>query len=273
MTKFILFLSLLGILSSCTAERTPEEPVPPTFAEIEPEISAVIEEMPAEAETSETAASSPVQEEFIYTELTSAQNVDTYVYIEGYEPPVYQAIFEEPVPEFLTEEQQNLYRRAKMLYPILRGRPISIDDFPRKDGIEHTPGYGELYILPIDGEEFRFFPAYGRYENWADFREMGVSVFTEAYFEEISEVFFEIHEHTFYRDVAKGSRWGYVPEISPDTFDLVSQTDTQIEFDVIGHYYTSFHPAEDEIPEEIRYPVRMVLTENGWRFEQFDVAS
>lgn len=262
--KFFIVFLFLGILlssSACSKENSMTES------------SMTENSQPAISESTFLTENSPSSEiVFTYTEWNTDQN--SYISIEGYEPPIYKAIFEQPVPSFLTEEQQNLYRRAKMLYSILRSDPTRIDEFPRKDGASYIPGYGELYTIFIDEEEFRFFPAYGRYEHWQTFLEMGQSIFTEAYFEEIyGDTFFEIAEHTFYRDVAGGSRWGYVPEYCPDTFELVSQTDTQIEFEVIGHYYSSFHPTANDIPEEIRYPIKMILTENGWRFELFHVAS
>lgn len=214
--------------------------------------------------------SAATETEFIYTELVTDRN--TYILIEGYEPPIYKYIFEEPIPEFLTEEQQNLYRRAKMLYPVLRRSPTLIEFiFPPKDETNRIRENGERYTVLIDGEEFRFCPVYGRYELWEDFEEMGLSIFTESYFEELSYgTIFEIYNHTFYHDADSGSILSYS---EPDTFELISQTETQIDFDIIGHYFNTLQPTEDDIPYEIHYPVQMVLTENGWRFSLFNIAS
>ena len=268
--KFFIVLLLVILLSSsaCLKENAIMEDSPHSISDNSTHLS----HLKNVNTTSSMNDSTSTEIVFTYIELNTAQNI--YIYIEGYEPPIYKTIFEQPVPIFLTEEQQNLYRRAKMLYPILCGSTILIDEIPREDETPHIPGYGELYTLLIDDEEFRFFPAYGRYEHWQTFEEMGLSIFTETYFEEISNsTFFEIYDHTFYRDVSRGEKWGYVPEYCPDTFELISQTETQIEFEVIGHYYTSFHPTANDVPEEIRYPIKMILTENGWRFELFNVAS
>ena len=65
---------------------------------------------------------------------------------------------------------------------------------------------------------------------------------------------------------------GYIPEFAPDTFELQSQTETQIDFIVTAYYFDSFHPTKDDIPEKKSFPIQFVLTENGWRFSLFAIA-
>ncbi len=271
----LILLSLVVSFSACSKENSmPEETPSMAFDENIAQTSSEETELAEETELTVSETESAATEiEFTYTELVTDKN--TYILIEGYEPPISKGIFELPVPEFLTEEQQNLYRRAKVLYHILRRSPTLIDEaFPPKDETNSILEHSGPYTVWVDETELRFCPAYGRYKLWEDFEKMGLSIFIESYFEELSlYTVFEICNYTFYIDADVGSKGGYFPQYAPDTFELISQTETQIDFDIIGHYFNTLQPTEDDIPYEIHYPVQMVLTENGWRFSLFNIAS
>ena len=298
--KKVLMVLLLGIfLVSCSQNNENiEESVDHSWQEETEETAAVASEPSIEetavtfddTSTEETTEASPVtsteeteettpettDEEtplttFPYLQIT--HNNSSYVCVEEFEPPALESYFHRPLPDFLTEEQKVLYCCAKTLYPILRGSTIFIDDFPKKDGTPFTPGYSQELYTQWHGVDLRYFVSTGRYAQWDDFVAMGQSVFTDDYFKELSDgTFFEDNGTTCYLDVTRGSPWGYVPEFAPDTFELQSQTETQIDFIVTAYYFDSFHPTKDDIPEEISFPIQLVLTENGWRFSLFAIA-
>ena len=308
MRKYILILLALVILSGCHADTAPETDTPDTAAQTEestvetetvdtetdttaetadtePDTEAPPEETTnTETETTDTATDTTAPPEETTPETTDEEtplttfpyfqithNNSSYVCVEGFEPPVLEPYFHDPMPDFLTEEQKVLYCCAQTLYNILRGSTLFIDDFPKKDGTPFTPGYGEGFYIERYGLDMRYYVSTGRYAKWDDFVAMGQSVFTDDYFKKLSDgTFFEDNGKTCYLDAERGGPWGYVPEFAPDTFTLLSQTETQIDFIVTAYYFDSFHPTKDDIPEEISFPIQLVLTENGWRFSYFD---
>ena len=287
MRKYILILLALVILSCCHADTAPETDTPDTATRPEEttvEIETADSETDTTAETADTEPDTEAPPEETTPETTDEEtplttfpyfqithNNASYVCVEGFEPPVLEPYFHDPMPDFLTEEQKVLYCCAQTLYNILRGSTLFIDDFPKKDGTPFTPGYGEGFYTQRYGLDMRYYVSTGRYAKWDDFVAMGQSVFTDDYFKKLSDgTFFEDNGATCYLDAERGGPWGYVPEFAPDTFTLLSQTETQIDFIVTASYFDSFHPTKDDIPEEISFPIQLVLTENGWRFSYFD---
>ena len=114
-------------------------------------------------------------------------------------------------------------------------------------------------------------------------------VFTNSYWDGRNSVGFEDGEPIpIYRDI--GGRLGiidlsrgagyYYNENFPDEFRLDARTDDTISFTLIGHY-SPVWPRGGETPEErdrrraaeyeytLEFPIRMVMTNNGWRFDEF----
>ena len=186
------------------------------------------------------------------------------------------------VPSFLTEGQQELYRRARALYQAMfGGDTIWIDWF--YSAADNTP----YESVELDGYFYTL--AQGRYRQWEDFDAAVRSVFTNAYWDGRNSVGAEDEEPIpIYRDI--GGRLGiidlsrgagyYYNENFPDEFRLDEQTDNSITFTLIGHY-SPVWPRWNETPEErdrrraeeyeytLEFPIRMVLTNNGWRFDEF----
>ena len=257
---------------------------PPTTAESEPSTVRTIAESTAEPETStgstadtETTAVSTTAEPETSADVpeTTAQEstqVGTEEVWFDAEPPLSEAIMTLlAVPDFLDEDQQLLYRRARSIFVAFNGYPEMVEEYPCENVLGIPYEERSVYIPSGDYQE-HYIRACGRYQKWDDFYAMGVSIFTDDYFTRLSRNFLNIDGNTYFLDAAKGGAFGYMPELTPDTFELVSKTDSEIEFNVIGHYYLTWNP-ETADPSTITtqsFPIKMELTDNGWRFSLFN---
>lgn len=177
------------------------------------------------------------------------------------------------VPDFLTEEQQTLYRKARTAYA------------------EFTlvaTGFGATEWTPVTiegNEEGRFFVGDGSITTWKDYETAMLGLFTPDYLEELNLTVTELEDGTTlryahfadyqgqlaYSDGARGSNNAYIP---PDTFELISQTEDEIRFYVIGTYHAEEENEEgmlvwtDETTQQ-KYEIVLTHTENGWRFSKF----
>ena len=202
------------------------------------------------------------------------------------EPPLDEFSASIAVPEFLTEEQQDLYRRAHCLYQnMFGGFTAAIDfNFQAAETVEWEEPAENLFFLC----DWSYQPAQGRYQRWADFDGMIHSVFTDRFWESkniLSDglpVYRDFDGRLGFREFERGSGY-YYNENFPDGFRLDDQTEEEISFTLIGHYSWKW-PKEGETYEERdarlereydqtkEFPIRMVLTENGWRFDEFHTA-
>jgi len=188
------------------------------------------------------------------------------------------------VPDFLSTEQQQLYRRAYRLYSLMFGGDTHyIDYFDMNEYayLNDTVEYGaHTYQIAV-----------GRYADWADFIGVIHSVFTDRYWQEKNlfnsvgdipySIYMEYDGLMAFISAARGS--GGYNENFPDKFKLISQTDDTIEFTVTGHYNIQYLLG-NESPEDrndrfatsyeytLTFPIRMVLTDDGWRFDEFHSA-
>lgn len=189
------------------------------------------------------------------------------------EPPLTQTDLLKPVPDFLTAGQQNLYLRALKFYNAANAADTSAID------------------SAFEGETYESYETYkqgtnqylisrGRYKNWEDFTAVVDSLFTsQGYQTSIRQIFLECDGKLCFIDAGKGSGMTYNKNFT-DEFELLEQTDEMIRFNVIGHY-SQLYPLKDETNEQQnkrlnesfeytqRFPITLVLTEKGWRFEEF----
>ena len=138
------------------------------------------------------------------------------------------------VPDFLTEEQQTLYRKARTAYA----------EFTLVGSTEWTP-------VTIEGnEEGRFFVGDGSITTWNDFETAMLGLFTPDYLEELNLTVTELEDGTTLRYAcfadyqgqlafSDGARGSNITYLGPDTFELISQTEDEIRFYVIGTYQDS----------------------------------
>lgn len=187
------------------------------------------------------------------------------------EPPLSDEDWAIAVPDFLTEEQQLLYRRASNLYSHTRlGSDIEY--------AENTPDLSEYETVQIG--EYTYFISKGLYQNWADFRVVMCSVFSEDYWVRSvinNQYLKEYDGRLCFLDTSMGIGYFY-DKASTDTFQLELQTDTEIRFTLIGHYAGHWMDYEINTTGEalhrytLEFPMRLILTENGWRFDEFHSA-
>lgn len=182
------------------------------------------------------------------------------------------------VPDFLTEEQQRLYRRAHCVYAHLFGaESTSIDMFPPQDG--------EARLSPksVVLDDFNYQLATGRYRNWDDFYRLVHSVFTDDFWNSRngsdSPIYRNIDGQLGIIELSRSVGY-YYNEYFSDEFRLEKCTSDSVEFVVIGHY-SQIWPVADESGEEreqqrkleydytIEFPIELLLTEKGWRFNEF----
>ena len=186
-----------------------------------------------------------------------------------------------PVPDFLDEEQQLLYRRAYALYYSL---------FPcSNDSAHFLPAQG--IPEPAEGVErygITYAPEYGRFNRWDDFERAVLSVFTRDAWDAKNgphatggaPVYIGVDNRTYYISYGRGG--GDYNGSFPETFRLVERTEDAVEFVMTG-YYTNWAELPGETFEEhlarqeqweysIDFPMRLVKTEDGWRFDQFYLA-
>lgn len=219
------------------------------------------------------------------TEEISQENETLVQYREVTEPPLTEYYESIAVPDFLTSEQQNIYRHAVRMYNTLFGSSTTDVDMIKKDD-ESTNDAIELPAVEVDGH--KFYPAWGRYEMWDDFYDAVSALFTEDFFNskndlgDGSQIYMNVDGRLYHVSADRGCG-GYEANL-PETFTLISASETEIEFTVTG-YYSCIYPQEGESYEErdLRlatsyeytqdFPIRMVLTDEGWVFDEFHTPS
>lgn len=165
-----------------------------------------------------------------------------------------------PVPDFLDEEQQLLYRQAYSLYIHLLGCST--------DGVEYSelyPKEGPYETVEINGRTY--LAARGPFAAWKDFDAAVHAVFTEYFWEAQGreETYVRNGEQLCFLDISRGGGY-YRDDSRPDTFTLVEQTEDEISFTLTG-YYTAWGEGGEDYT--IDFPIRLVRTEEGWRFDEF----
>ena len=172
-----------------------------------------------------------------------------------------------PVPDFLVGDQPKLYARALNLYNRL---------FSFSSESVDPEGYGKGRI-EYNG---RYYYPTDWYGSWDEFEETILSVFTRDFWDARNEegLFVNINGTVHYMDRARGG--GGYNENFPETFRLVEQTEDTVSFLMTGYYNESRH--EPGVTDEqweawlaenweysVEFPMRMVWTANGWRFDEF----
>lgn len=200
------------------------------------------------------------------------------------EPPLTEEDMRLAVPDFLAEEQQLLYRRAHSLYQHMFSGGTA--------GIEYTEfmSNGEMDPSPDQTKQvgqYIYKKSQGIYMRWSDFDSAVHSIFTDRFWdeknsigdEEHTEIYREFDGSLYYIELERGAGY-YYNENFPDEFILTDKSKDSISFTLIGHY-TPVWPLEGETSEArdarrassydytIEFPIKLVLTEDGWRFDDF----
>lgn len=192
------------------------------------------------------------------------------------EPPLSEYDMNLAVPDFLTQEQQTLYRKAHNLYEHLVGDSIEYAE-TFEDGVFPQSEYEQVII-----NDMAYLVAQGRYADWNHFEEVGRSIFTENYWEELNKMSDGLALRTEYNgklcflDLSMGNGYYYCKDI-PDSFRLEKSDENEVIFTLIGHYRYFGEGADDntnggkaqDYDYTLEFPIKLVLTENGWRFDEF----
>ena len=198
------------------------------------------------------------------------------------EPPVLDWVKDTAVPDFLDADQKALYLRAFSAAQFLLGPSTAIvEDFPLADGsyLDMT-GAAPHETVTVDGYEYCI--ARGRYSRWEDFQAMLDGLFTPEYQktllkpEDSPVLFFSSEDgETCYLNGARGSNAFYEAAGQDDEFRSDKQTDDTIQFTLIGHYadFTQDENGKEVMGESYteEYPMELVRTDRGWRFDLFHI--
>lgn len=197
------------------------------------------------------------------------------------EPPLTQEDLERAVPDFLTPDQQLLYRRACNFYIHLFASATSEVEY--SETVEDYPDPQDRES--VDMGMYTYSISAGRYADYGDFDALRRSLFTDDYWDEKNQlgdglpIFTEYQGKLCYVELGRGCGY-YRNQAFPDTFELVSQTEEEIRFTVTG-YYLEVWPPEGitvEAWQEYRqthytytmeFPITLVNTPEGWRFSSF----
>ncbi len=204
-----------------------------------------------------------------------------------YEPPLSEEDMSIVKPDFLNDEQQMLYCRAYSLYQHMFGGDTSGIEY---DELMSKEEVNAFQYETVDIGDYTYKKALGRYRYWEHFDAVIHSVFTHRFWNERnilsieneSGIYLEKDGDLYFLELGRGSGY-YYNENFRDEFVLLEKTDSEILFTLIGHY-TPVWPKEGENSEQrnvrrakgydytIEFPMKMVRTENGWRFDEFHSA-
>lgn len=210
---------------------------------------------------------------------TSDQSKPAEYYLTDTDLPLDDAARLRAAPDFLTAEQQTLYRQAFALYSAMfDGETTGIDDaFPAANGQtecdEYTP----------DGSDYTYISSHSRWQSWADFDRVIHALFTDTFWSACNDngnapIYLEHDGQLFILDCAYGDQ--YYNSNIPDEFALTARADDRIDFTVTAHYsypYPRQDETEAERDERLKtsyeytrtYPVTLIYTDAGWRFDAF----
>ncbi len=244
MKKLLSMLLLALLLTACGSQKPESSPQPPA------------------PEPTQSAGTEPEQE--------GAE-----------EPPVQDWVADQPVPDFLDAEQQDLFLRAYSAANFLMGCSTgNVEDYPLADGSELNRG--EYETVTLDNGQ-TYLVAQGRYARWGDFEAMLDSIFTPEYkevllwTESVDGAYFPIFAETqdgrmCFIEADRGSDLEYNWADTPDTYELVSQSEEAVEFYLIGHYADLTEPPDETGARAIytrEYTIRMEHTADGWCVAEF----
>lgn len=217
---------------------------------------------------------------FALTSLTGCVKDD---FDASLEPPLSNEILTMAVPDFLTEEQQLLYRRAYSLYYATSWMSTNIDFGDSVDNYIFEPIYQKdsPYLISKNG----------RYTKYDHFEKVIKSIYTEEFWNQQNNGINHLGE-TYQRFKNCNGSLCYIETMHggslwrnrnfEDTFELISSSNSKVEFYVVG-YYSYRYTVDNETVEDRdkrlvesyeyieKHLVTMVLTEDGWRVDHFEM--
>lgn len=184
--------------------------------------------------------------------------------------------------EILDEDQIWLLQAAEDFYLSTFGGDTSMINSWIAAGEDAPPPEEESF----EQNGMIYTAGYGRWAKWEDFDRYVHTLFTDQCWKERNErsgfpIYIGHNGRMYYIDAAMGGG-GHNGHI-PDLYRLEEKTDDTISFTVIGHYLlrSTFDLQEGETYEErdrrvensfdytLEFPIQLVLTADGWRFNRF----
>ena len=181
--------------------------------------------------------------------------------------------------DFLNEDQIWLFQAADDFYTLTFSGDTSLINTWLPAGQEAPPP--EKETIELNGTTYH--AGYGRWAAWEDFDYYVHTLFTDQFWKERNDfggfpTYIGFNGRMYYIDAAMGgTNYNYN---FPALYRLEEQTKDSITFTIIGHY-SNYYPREGETFEErdhrvetsfdytLEFTIQMVLTEDGWRFNQF----
>ncbi len=169
--------------------------------------------------------------------------------------------------DFLTPEQQQLYQNAFDISYALFGVGTSISSIWDYHIISN-----EDWLAIFVGGEYNLYE-----ESYQEFDTRMRAIFTDAFLRTTDyskkfidyngelAVHYSMHRATL-TDVSI-----YTEENFPDSYQLIDKADDSLTFSLISHYDKNNSAEGKQDPDiyTIAYPIRMILTEDGWRIDEF----
>lgn len=187
----------------------------------------------------------------------------------------------EDLSDILDGEQLTMFEQAKELFLMLFGGET--------EEIDSLPGWEEFPATDPEEWEYKswtYHAVRGCYADWETFIADVRAVSTDRWWAERNErdpghpIYMEHGGRTYHLHASMGG--GGHNDNFPDLYRLDGRTEDVISFTIIGHY-SDFYPQEGETEEErdrrvattydytLEFPIRLVLTEDGWRFDEYYV--
>lgn len=210
-----------------------------------------------------------VSEKEHYIKVMIAKSGEDDFYIMTFNGGLSFQSFSGEKPEFLNMEQYLLYCKAAKFTPVFYGNAYYLNEFKAHQDEQTSI---TLATVQLDGYNFRHFKVDGIYGDYERFCEFGNSIYTQDYFKKISSGFVNIDGNTFAPDTAKGQIMGYVPDYYADTYELISESENEVSFYRICHYFNSYAEAPQTEPIESE-KLRITITFDGenYRISEFEM--
>lgn len=173
--------------------------------------------------------------------------------------------------DFLTKEQQNLYMQAADAVEALKGLSSNIHNMGFSSKDSDGDGWAdEDASVQINGCRYQLYDC-----TYQELYDTFINIFTEDYLKttDFFERFIDYNgslaalelyaDGSSHEELVQGAV-RQARESAPDLYRLTRQSNNEISFDLICHYYD-----ESETLVAVEYPIRLVNTENGWRIDEF----
>ena len=270
MKKLICFSLALVMLLSLAACDGIDENVAGNTPDIPEENTFDKEENISETDSNELSDSS------VSDSVTDNTDTDDYDEIVNNDSVMYNEL-----SDILTEEQINLHDKADTVYICFRGHPghlayldSSFTDSLNDSNIQSLTAEDAPERYMING--ITFFRCKGKISTMSMLRELALSVFTEDCLKELNYVkdwclpiYMEINGQLYFWDLIETGG----DSVEKKEYEVLSYSENEIIYNMIN--YVKRRVEDDNTVEYVTekevYLYRLVLTNNGWRYDKFRV--